>query len=31
MTTFESIFPLILAAILVYAGCVHIWTENKKR
>ena len=31
MITFEDIFPLLLAAALVYAGCAYIWIENKKR
>ena len=31
MTTFETIFPLLIAFALGYAGCAYIWNENKKR
>ena len=31
MITFEIVFPLLLVAAMIYAGCAYIWIENKKR
>ena len=31
MITFETIFPLLLVAAIIYVGCMYIWNENKKR
>ena len=30
MITFENIFPIIIVAAMIYAGCAYIWIENKK-
>ena len=31
MITLADIFPLIIAAVMIYIGGMYIWIENKKR